>query len=451
MPFQSNSLDLINLYQHPDSPTASRPNPIEARGDIWTKLDSLLHKLARRNLTVVAGDFNCPINAKASKHQSLPADHYELKELIQKYHLGSARGHDGSPTFIGAQGSSSIDHILIPGSQMDSHCRLGKALHDFPVASWCLQRDHLPVLCSLPLNWRCWYHRPKQVHVLPKASQQALHEAWQAQHSGWIQVQNDLTQHLNPISPKLDNLPQLVSTTLQRCHQLVRTPSMHRKEPVLRHRSTLAQMWHSYALIRKTKASSVATLFQVWKHCCRLRQLKHRLSKSCKLAKVQRLQKAVTIATEAADRHDVRTLFATIRGLTPKPKQQPYRAIRLKGTHGVALTALEECQQFEAHFSAVFTSETVFTPSNAGPLHELPFTQEALAHAFAHAPLAKAASPTSLPHLLLRMLSEPLSALLWPCLHEAWCQASDPEVPQAWRDAWLVLLAKRAVRCAKDP
>ena len=86
---QSNSLDLINLYQYPDSPTASRPNPIEARGDIWTKLDSLLHKLARRNLAVVAGDFNCPINAKASKQQSLPADHYELKELIRKYQHSS--------------------------------------------------------------------------------------------------------------------------------------------------------------------------------------------------------------------------------------------------------------------------------------------------------------------------------------------------------------------------
>ena len=48
------------------------------------------------------------------------------------------------------------------------------------------------------------------------------------------------------------------------------------------------------------------------------------------------------------------------------------------------------------------------------------------------------------------MLSERLSKWLWPCLQEAWCKASDPEVPQAWRDAWLVLLAKRAVRCAKD-
>ena len=245
---------------------------------------------------------------------------------------------------------------------MDSHCRLGKALHDFPVASWRLQRDHLPVLCSLPLNWRCWYHRPKQVHALPKASQRALHEAWQAQHSGWTQVQNDLTQHWSTFSLKLDNLTQLVSTTL---HSTTLPPAG------LRHRSTLAQMWHSYALIRKTKSSSVAALFQVWKHCCRLRQLKHRLSKSCKLAKVRRLQNAVHIATDAADRHDVRTLFATIRGLTPK---QPYRAIRLKGTHGVALTAQEECQHFEAHFSAVFTSEIVFTPSNAGPLHELPFT-----------------------------------------------------------------------------
>ena len=55
-----------------------------------------------------------------------------------------------------------------------------------------------------------------------------------------------------------------------------------------------------------------------------------------------------------------------------------------------------------------------------------------------------------MPNLLLRMLSEPLSKWLWTALHNSWCSDPDPNVPRAWRDAWLVLLAKRRVREPRD-
>ena len=414
---QHNSLDLINIYQYPDSPTSTRQHPIEARGTLWTKLDSLMHRLARRNLTVLAGDFNCPIQAKPTKLKSLPADHFELVELIRKYHLGSVRGHDDTPTYIGAQGQSSTDHILLPTPQMDAHCRLGRALPDFPVASWRLQRDHVPMLCSLPLSWHCWYNRPRKTNAISKATQHALQTAWHDQHPSWSQVQEALTGNVRNISPHLDNLPTLTNTTIQCCNQLVQSTPMSRPMPMLKHRSILAQMWHSYAQLRQTRTCTMQSLFHAWTHSCRLQKLKHRLSKSCKQAKVNRLQAAVTQATDAAQRHDTRLLFATVRKLAPK---QPYRAIRLKETHGEALTASEECSHFEVHFATVFQSDVTFEPLNAGPMYELPFTTDDLAQAFAHAPVTKAVSPSSLPNLLLRMLSEPLAEWIWSCLHNAW-------------------------------
>ena len=159
------SLDLVNLYQFPDSYTMNRKNPIEARGGVWTQLDTLLHSIARRNLMVVAGDFNCPLTPKNDK--STPDENLELRELIKKYHLGSVRGQTNAPTFFGAQGNSCIDHVLLPQAQMDAQCRRGRTVPNFPVAAWRTIRDHVPVISSLPLQWKCWFHRPPQTHRFP--------------------------------------------------------------------------------------------------------------------------------------------------------------------------------------------------------------------------------------------------------------------------------------------
>ena len=162
---------------------------------------------------------------------------------------------------------------------------------------------------------------------------------------------------------------------------------------------------------------------------------------------VQRLQSAVEEAHSAAMRHDIRTVFQVIHRLTPK---QPFRAIRLRGSNGEAQHAHAECQQLEVHFAEVF--QTTHPPANAhsSPIKGMSLTYEALVHAFATAPTTKAVGPHSMPNLMLRMLAEPLAGWLWPALEHAWCQQASPIIPQAWRDAWLVLLARRLVRCPGD-
>ena len=144
----SNSLDIVNVYQHPDNLTSTRRDPMDARGDVWTKLDRLLHRLPCRNLRIIAGDFNCPLQAP-SQSTHCPADMSDFVELTRKYSLGSVRAHDGSPTYIGPQGQSVIDHVMLPRPQMDGHCRRGRKIPDFPVASWRAARDHLPIIINL--------------------------------------------------------------------------------------------------------------------------------------------------------------------------------------------------------------------------------------------------------------------------------------------------------------
>ena len=57
----SKALDLINVYQHPDTVTTQRVKPLEARQSIWMQLDGLLHGLAHRNIMLLGGDFNCSL------------------------------------------------------------------------------------------------------------------------------------------------------------------------------------------------------------------------------------------------------------------------------------------------------------------------------------------------------------------------------------------------------
>ena len=442
-----NSVDLINVYQHPTSITTTRPKPLAARGDLWTQLDQLLHRLARRNISIVAGDFNCPLTFAGQSTGYAPPDAFDFMEIIKKYHLGTVTPYDARPTYIGPQSSSCIDHILVPKVKLDAHARQGTTLPDFPVASWRVCRDHVPVISSIPLGWRCWYHKPKCTHRLPKAIKLALHDAWKTKSNHWTQLEADLSATIAHVPPNLESLSCLQQTLLQQCNAVLRTTLVPSRPQPPRHRSIMAQLWHLYGTIRNTQTCTLQSLFQVWQSHVRLMQLKRRLSKSCKAAKVHRLQTAVAEAHQAALRQDIRTVFQVIRKLTPK---QPFRTIRLRGPQGEALPAFDECKQFEAHFAEVFQSPTSEPVHAMTPIHELPFTFDELVHAFHTAPITKAAGPHSMPHLLLRLLAEPLATWLWPALEQSWCHQSHPTIPQEWRDAWLVLLAKRLVRCPGD-
>ena len=440
------SVDIVNLYQYPDAQTQSRHRPLAARGEIWTQLDQLLHRLARRNITIVAGDFNCPL-APGHNMKHVPADIHDLAELTKKYYLQSVRTYDKGPTYIGPQGSSCIDHILIPQAKLDAHGRLGRALPDFPVASWRTCRDHIPVICSISLGWKCWFHKPPHKHVLTKHTKQALFEAWQHRTFEWTRLQDTLSQDLQTIPTQLTQLATLKHKLLSKCHHALRTPSTSTAKPAPKHRSIIAQLWHSYGIVRRTNVTTTMALFEAWKHASRLQALKKRLSASCRHAKAQRLHQAVADAHHAALRHDTRTVFAIIRKITPR---QPYRTIRLRGPKGEAIPAFEEGRQLVEHFQTVFQSTTYSPPLNMGQLSHLPFTFDALVNGFHKAPITKAVGPCSLPNLMLRLLAEPLAEWLWPALTDAWCNHENPPIPQDWKDAWLVLLAKRLVKQPKD-
>ena len=213
----------MNLYQHPDQCSLARKAPLEARGEVWTQLDRLLSRLARRNLTVVAGDFNCPLSSPPKNSSHCPSDMFDFVEITRKHHSGTVRAHDRTPTFVGPQGHSTIDFVLMPVAQMDSHCRNGRALADFPVASWRDTRDHLPIISSLPLSWKCWYNnKPRQVNTLPRTTQQVLRDVWQTKDSTWMELRAQLAVSVATIPPVITNVSHLAQTTLNACYHALK-------------------------------------------------------------------------------------------------------------------------------------------------------------------------------------------------------------------------------------
>ena len=438
------SIDLINVYQHPEAVTKTRHKPGEARALIWHKLDGLLHGLAHRNILCMGGDFNCSLPGHGPKPSNPSADVEEFAGLLRKYHCHTVRSHDGIPSFIGATGRSTIDFVFMRSSQMDRPAHNGHCLQEFPLAAWRTVVDHRPILVSLPLTWTCWHAKPPQPTKLKRHTQENMYYAWRRQTPSWTQVQTQLRQLCEQMPSSLNAYPKFAQDVIDLCSQSFTAGT--RASFVRPHQSIVAQLWMHYRQLRQSRLDSLASIFQAWVNFRHVMTLKAQLSKACREAKKARLQHFVTQAQEAADLHDSRKLHSIIRELAPK---QPFRLIRLKGHHGAALSAPSECQMLESHFAAVFQTSHPYDPPSMQPLVQMPFTFDELFEALAKAPIGKAVAPSTLPNLIIRSLAFEFADWLWTVLENLWMKGN-PMIPQQWKDAWLSLLAKRAVRQPKD-
>ena len=438
----SKALDIINVYQYPDTPTQTRADPMKSRAHLWQQLDKTLHQIAHRNILVLGGDFNTPLAGHGNSPSKPPMDTLELRSLVKKYHLGSVRTHDGGPTFIGTQGASTIDFVFLRQIQFDHPARQGKCLRDTPLACWRETPDHFPILSSISLGWTCWHAKKPLASRLSRLTQEHMYQEWRQQTSRWQTFEHALNQDL---PANMSSLQVFMQTTVQQCSQHFRLvkPPPPKENP---HRPLVADLWSHFRALRQPQQPDLCNIFHAWSHITKIRDLKKQLTASCKAAKQMRLLEAVRQAEEAAAHHDTRKLFCIIRSIAPKA---PYKLIRLRGQNGAALTAPEECALLEAHFREVFQCQMQQTSLEGKPLACMPFSKEALANAFAQASIHKAVAPGTLPNIVIRSLANELADWIWPHLDQLWtCQS--PIIPQSWKDAWLCLIAKKNVRQPKD-
>ena len=168
-----------------------------------------------------------------------------------------------------------------------------------------------------------------------------------------------------------------------------------------------------------------------------------RLRKHCQVKRQERVNKVIQEATGAAYRHDSRRLYMAIRSLTPK---QPRRQIRYWEA-GLAQTPQEELNALRAHFEAIFRASTSEIPTLQAVT--MPFTQADLEHELRATKIDKAVAPGTLPPLIIKHFAPQLASWLYRYLEITW-QHHQPSIPSEWKDAVLILLAKRTVTNPTD-
>ena len=184
----------------------------------------------------------------------------------------------------------------------------GRCLKDFPVASWRSSLDHIPIITSLPLDWKCWYARRPPATRLNRPTQDAMRDASEHHTTLWNTFETQLQQQCETYESFVSHAIAQAATIFRPAHKAPQPDTQ---------RSMVAQLWAHYAAVRNTKIASLNNLFQAWMHSCHVQKLKRQLTQSCRQAKQDRLLRAVQAATEAAQANESRRLFRFIRNLTP--------------------------------------------------------------------------------------------------------------------------------------
>ena len=366
------SCDIINGYQHPLHKTQLRPDPLAARAHFWNRLDDTLGIIPFRNILVLGGDFNCDLEPRFARNSAYP-DVAELQEISKKYSLATVRTHDSQPSFVGPNGTAYIDHVPMRKCQMDGETRQGRCIKNFPLASWRVHPDHLPIVTSFPLGWKCWY-QPSAKPSFPKRMHEKILDSRQQGAATWTSYVSQATQHIAQLSPDPTAVCSLLHCSESFCKKHFTLPPKppHASEST---KTVVHELWSLRRTLLAIDCTAIPALFKAWKLFAKMHKTKKILDAHCRTIKLTRIENAVTLAEKAASRHDTRKLFATVRNLCPK---QSNNAIRFRGARGQALTGLEECQQLTAYFAEVYDSDGIDIPAPPVTLHTMPFTMDEL-------------------------------------------------------------------------
>ena len=437
------TIDLINFYQFTTQSTQGRPAPFEARRKLWDALEQQIRSAPYRNVLVLGGDFNTSLErSSASSFQDVGT----FRNLISDFGLTSLRVHDASPTFIGPRGSSRIDFVFMRRAQADRQAHGSFCLTSFPLLQARAFPDHVPILSSIPVDWKVWYNpKQKPCVTLTKQDLQLIDHHYRANSQSWQDFQTKIHDSLASDQALDVQFPvrqiMHLSKNMFSCAPTNKLP-LWMKEST---RSLVAQKWKHLHLARQGLGDTMplSKCFHVWFHVSRFFRCHRLLAKHCTEQKKERFRSITADAARAAAAHDTRALYQAIRLLTPK---QVRRMVRFRGSVGEPMLAEQELHHMERHFAPIFqTSEAPTTTDTCTPVL---LTEAELVFQLAQTKKYKAVAPSTIPALLIRALAPALGDWLHRYLQQSWRTA--PCIPQMWKDATLALLPKRQVLTPGD-
>ena len=145
-------IDVVNFYQQAYQQDSSGAN-LSKRHGLWDSLNSTLQQLARRNMLLLLGDFNCtPIHAAGHTGCPLPraeiypdvAEFTTILEANQLVVLNTWLRRQQLTTFTGSKHESIIDFVITRRGHADMEARRAAPQRGLTFSPWRQGGKHHP-------------------------------------------------------------------------------------------------------------------------------------------------------------------------------------------------------------------------------------------------------------------------------------------------------------------
>ena len=447
---QSRPIDIVACYQHMDDKSRQR---LTLRHRFWSVLDDYIHKLPRRNMLVICGDFNCGViemkghvgdefftwNRMAHAGQRHP-DTAEFMSFIREHGLVALNTWSRlqGPTFVHGEKAARIDFLLTRTCHTDGDAKKVIAIQNAPFIEN-LHFGHVPLLGSLP-----FYRIQTQPHMTVGFSlhqRNLLRQEWTNSTPAWQALIQDACSNLDrqvTCESSVDPIAELHSLVIPRVKQ---TLSDIGSKSTLTNDSLqhLDDKWFHLTQARRevSLGSGTQRWFRCWFHLARFQALKRFHQRYATQRRRLKLSNAIHEANLAASRHDSYRLFQIIRALAPKV---PTRHIHLRNTQG-ALSHPHESHALLCKYVHNQWGGHTHTPAQTHVVPGVPFTLDELKCALESVPSTKAVAKPFMPGVVVKHLACSIAERIFPLL-QLWWNQSPPYMPPSWRDGWLIFLAK---------
>ena len=482
------AIDLLNIYQIPWNTRAEKKDLMKRRGEIWSKLTKALEARPRRNLLLLAGDFNGQLPMHESHvgtaismrdgHQ-VAEDMHCVLDLMKQRGLVALNTWQGPRsrmhTYAMQQAKTQIDFVITAIEASDAISKQCVPFSEFPIGDWKLDGQHRPLVASIPANYRPWKVR-NQNSPNARTISKILSEDPSARDRVRAWVVSELHSKPQVDAEQLNGILFEASTWACRKDSFPKAhPCFHEDESVQKPIRALWDLW------RRFKFSSNG-VWNAWKNFVAFRKQRKVVQKASREVRKARVEQHLNRAALAVEKHDMKGLYTVVRQLAPKEDR---RRIQIRDADGNLLSPAQELQELRTYYTDLFYTQT--TPVQVDPpagevasrsylalpykaplksLVEIPcgphyggqntgfpetaagksehlITVQEVEMALKHAPMAKAVPA----HCASGMVWRTCSDLVAPHLHACLCRVLQPgalDIPSIWKDAWLTLLVKSA-------
>ena len=440
-------LDILNVYQKVWSHASAEVVRAE-RQKVWEALADCLDKIPARNQVLIVGDMNVQLpsttgvtgTAVSKQAYRDGRDEAELISILRQHGMIAINTfHDNQRfTYSHAGVKSQLDYVFAKGCQATGLSKQAHGLHDFPLLAARGEGSHVPIFAQLPRHWRIWKYGANLAHGRGhKAANQYL-----------LQSQNVLMTHVQQA------LQQPVTSVAQIDHvlkeaQQAATASM----PITSHsasrpwqdgdlRGVLSRAWWHLRQARSNRAKTLRSLFGAWRHAAQFLRLIQATRKVCRRLRRQKLLDILNTVQSEAHRQDMCGVFKIVDKIAPKrSRTRP----QFRSHSGEILDVSEEAAANARFMRQLYASSETecFVPP---PVLNNPLTQQDILENLKAIPSKKAGPSHIALSVVYRVGAEILAPVLYDFL-QAWWNGGRPYIPQAWKDAWLILIPKPGRPC----